>query len=526
MEKQNYQYNQLADTEQAQNNTEPKKKRKWLKIIIWFFGIIIFLVVLFFSTPKFLSMFWGKDNPPPNDQDLLLSVVNIHKDENSYFDLLKLSDVSNGENKTEALIKIEIPKEINDLEYLDSYDWDEGTIINLLKKNNEALQIYSTASTKPSFQYDLTADPSNIDLEMPIISLNKWRQVARISSIKAIYLIKQRKDEEAFNEAMKSIIVGHKIKESKNLPLIVYLVGISIKQAGLETMQILISHTSLSPEILNKFQNELRKYHSINNGDIFRGEYLNQKKGIEYINAGLFGELEKKLAKNSFYYKPNQTLELAANHSRQQIERFNKPCSDKAPIIIDEPKALWKLYFTENAIGKLLSSMAVTALESVRNKKCDIDILVNANDILFALKKYRFEKNTYPDKLENLTDEYTSKLPPDPYSGNNFLYNKDKKIIYSIGKNYNDDGGGNIDKKWYLMDDPSFSYDFTTTQLNENITKKTSEEKNDNISADKDNDGLPDEEEIKLGTNPEKSDTDGDGYTDGEEVSNGYDPFK
>jgi len=132
------------------------------------------------------------------------------------------------------------------------------------------------------------------------------------------------------------------------------------------------------------------------------------------------------------------------------------------------------LYFTENAIGKLLSSLEVSALENVRNKKCNIDVLINANDILFAIKKYRYYKNTYPDKLENLTDEYILQLPPDPYSGNKFLNNNVNKTIYSIGKNYSNDGGGNMNEKWYLMNDPSFSYDFVKTQLIENEISQVS----------------------------------------------------
>jgi hypothetical protein len=44
-------------------------------------------------------------------------------------------------------------------------------------------------------------------------------------------------------------------------------------------------------------------------------------------------------------------------------------------------------------------------------------------------------------------------------------------------------------------------------------------------SPDTDNDGLTDREEVKVyGTNPLNADTDGDGYTDGAEVKGGYNP--
>ncbi len=44
--------------------------------------------------------------------------------------------------------------------------------------------------------------------------------------------------------------------------------------------------------------------------------------------------------------------------------------------------------------------------------------------------------------------------------------------------------------------------------------------------ADSDSDGLLDDLEIKLGTDPNNKDSDSDGYLDGREVFNGYDPLK
>ena len=45
------------------------------------------------------------------------------------------------------------------------------------------------------------------------------------------------------------------------------------------------------------------------------------------------------------------------------------------------------------------------------------------------------------------------------------------------------------------------------------------------ILIDTDGDGLPDDTERRLGTDPRKADTDGDGYEDGAEIRNGYDPL-
>jgi len=43
---------------------------------------------------------------------------------------------------------------------------------------------------------------------------------------------------------------------------------------------------------------------------------------------------------------------------------------------------------------------------------------------------------------------------------------------------------------------------------------------------DYDEDGLSDDEEENIGTDPAKNDTNGDGYSDGQEVADGHDPLK
>ena len=46
-----------------------------------------------------------------------------------------------------------------------------------------------------------------------------------------------------------------------------------------------------------------------------------------------------------------------------------------------------------------------------------------------------------------------------------------------------------------------------------------------NTVVDSDSDTIPDTEEARYGTDPNKADTDGDGYTDADEIKNGYNPL-
>jgi hypothetical protein len=352
------------------NDNKSTRKGKWLKSLIYFFILIASLILLFFLAIFLLHTFKGEDSLPPNDDDLLLYEVNIPENENSYFDLLKLSAALKQGKRIDPLIEIRVAEEIDIMNYLDSYSWDEKNVENLLEENREALDVYNAAAQKENFQFDLTANPLDISYDLPIIGVNSWKQVVRLSSIKAIYLMRQGYQDQAFDEAMRAIIIGDKIEESKNLPRLIYFVGIDIKKMGLETMQVLINLSPLSSEISEKYRHNLRNHYSKNNQDIFRVEYMVAKEALK-------DAIDEMSLKNSYYFKPNQTLELFADFFREQTERLNTPCEKDLPEF-----KVWKpgysifIYFTENVFGKLLLSTNLTSAHT-RDRRCQIDALID-----------------------------------------------------------------------------------------------------------------------------------------------------
>lgn len=416
--------------------------------------LILLLLTLILLAPSLLGIFESKDITMPDDQDLHLTTLTIPETDNSYFDLKKLENNNKLDDST-GKTQVIIPEEINISDFLESYQWDKTQIENLLKKNADALIIYNEAVKKPLYQYYPTADPSKIKLNSSIGSVSSYKNIARISCIKSLYLMQQNRNQEAFEEALKTIILGDKIEKSENANLLIYLIGISIKKAGLETMQVLIKNSSASNDLLNNYQNKIITYAPSNNTDQFKSEYLIQKDANSYIKLGL--SEGKTISKNKFYFKPNETIKLSADLMRQQIDRFKKACSINSPLVVDEPKLSLNLYYTENAVGKLLTAMGAKTISSIRNKKCDTELLLNSTELLFSIKKYQNKENSLPTNLESLIPNYTDILPIDPYSGNPFLYNLKKAMFYSIGSDYTDNGGkDNLQDSWSSMDDPSF----------------------------------------------------------------------
>jgi hypothetical protein len=73
--------------------------------------------------------------------------------------------------------------------------------------------------------------------------------------------------------------------------------------------------------------------------------------------------------------------------------------------------------------------------------------MVRCLRVLLALERYRLDKKAWPAKLEELTPQYLSSVPLDPYDGKALRYRrvKDGVIVYSVGPDGTDDGG-NIDR--------------------------------------------------------------------------------
>lgn len=60
-----------------------------------------------------------------------------------------------------------------------------------------------------------------------------------------------------------------------------------------------------------------------------------------------------------------------------------------------------------------------------------------------ALRLYRIRNGHYPDGLSDLVPDFLAKLPPDPFSGTDFVYRKEGTgfVLYSLGANLTDEGG-------------------------------------------------------------------------------------
>ena len=426
------------------------------KIISIIFSVIV-LVLIVISLPSFLGLF-TKDIIPINDSDLSLQKVTVSDQDNAYFDLIKIEDVIyEPEGRSEDI-----------LDMINQKMWDEKLAEEIVSRNQEAFRYFSKASHKPKFQNPAFANPEDINLNIVFPSLNSWRQMARLSSIRALYLSKQGKDSDAMKEVLNSVYIGQKIQESQ-VSLLEYLVAISIKETGLEAVQNIIASSNLSTDELKKYAQDMNQFYKNEDGfiTVFKGEYYMQSLIIDaFVNGNTeilqsyTGEqshdISQKL-KNNYYFRPNKTKAIFAEHARGAIKNTDKFYGDIQVIEIQKkaPSSFLKAYLTENFIGKTLYDITAHSLFSVNKKKCDEDLLVSVTQTIIAIKAFKNNTGDYPASLGELVPDYLSSVPLDYFDGNPLRYSKEKNILYSVGEDLKDTGG-NIGNNWHRMPDPTF----------------------------------------------------------------------
>jgi len=335
---------------------------------------ILVLVVIVIIIPSLLSIFKGNDIPPVDDSQLQLQIINIPEEENAFYDLNKLYDTE----KHQELISLKnIPKGkqlVSD--YLESDQWDQEILAQLLTDNEDVLQYFTDAAAKGVFQLPEADRQSKISSDMPVTPLNNWREVSRLSGVKAIWLAKNGNDKEALDEALKSIIIGTAIENSQGL-LITHLVGIGIKDSGLDVLQKVISIIPKDSLILPEYKLKLENYQAKGNSAPFITEYLVSKQALDNLEQGRnnpFGAVSKILMKNKFYFKRNLTMSYLFDFYDQLVIEASKDCSEvkkvQNSVVPLEENNLVKMYFTENLVGKYYVEIPDLALNNVLEKKC------------------------------------------------------------------------------------------------------------------------------------------------------------
>jgi hypothetical protein len=89
----------------------------------------------------------------------------------------------------------------------------------------------------------------------------------------------------------------------------------------------------------------------------------------------------------------------------------------------------------------LFLSLITPDFHGLIERKTEIDAEYSLIKLLLALKAYYVEINDLPKRLEELVPIYINRIPEDPFAKKILRYIKSQKIIYSVGKDMEDNHG-------------------------------------------------------------------------------------
>jgi len=437
-------------------------KRKTKKIFI-FVGCLIFI---YFVVIPIVWVVISKDIDPIDDSDLDLKDIYIAKEENAYYDLMKIKDViyyPTGE-KNELILGE------------DENEWDEKIVEEILLKNEEAFQYFDDASQKPYFQDPEWSISKNISSHITVKGLNTFRNIAKLSDTKAKNLVKKGRNVEALEESFKIISIGNKIKSSQ-LPLIEFLVGSSIESIGLKSMTKIVKENNFTKKDLVSYSDKLSKLSSSNEHlkSVMKIEYILMKEllDLEELDRGegmtkyspIFRLINMTMPfndTNKYYYKPNKTKLFFAEQARLDIKQVrDSACDNQYLENIKEDYSLDSTtFFEENFNGRYvfnLSSSSNLSRSWIR-KECQADFLFSAIRLQLLLEAYKKQNGSYPEKVEYLVPEYVEKIEFYPFENDEINYLADKNVIFYKGEdvsNYEEDE----DESFYMKKNLIISLD-------------------------------------------------------------------
>ena len=444
-------YKNLEEIKQGTVYRAPSGPKKGFYLVPITLGTLI--IGLMF-TLLLLNVFWGVDEPPPNDRDLRLSKVEILRENNAFYDFSSAGE------------KLYIPKGKTDvfINMADGKEWDNDFAKELMENNQETFYYFEKALKFPQYQYPPMQDPETFGPDTPVYPLSPIRNIARLNSIGAAYFSQAGKQKDAFEQTIKTIKMGQMLEDSPRGYILEYLTGGAAKEIGLHRLRLMLPSANLSKETLVSYLKQLDSFRPRKEklANLFRMDYANFVNAQKIVDPSMGGDFSSVSASEpwqfefsnakfgglGYFYKFNQTRRIFVEYYRSAIDSAQKDyCSEMEITEVKSlaPSSKLKIIFTENFMGKILHDMAGTIFGPLFYERCKENFSITGTQLLIAIRSYWLEKGVLPNSLEALVPEYIPEAPKDPFNGKPVRYLPEKKIIYSVGKDLKDSNGGQGD---------------------------------------------------------------------------------
>ena len=368
-----------------------------------------------------------------------------------------------------------LPEDISEAlgkKYYEATEEDKQLIGKWLTDNDEVFELVVAGTRKPYYWQHYEGEEM---LSVLLPHLSGFRRLAFSLRWRSRLHAEKGRYEEAFSDIKTCYLFGRHVKGTK-LVLIEQLVGIAIEAIAVENLRSILSEHKIETAILARLQKDFEQM--IEGEDFamsFEGEkmfiydeiqrcFTEDRFGGGHLYLSRIGQISSSgdesaptaqdiileslsspegwgRAVKVLFFHPNK------QQTREAADRFYAYCdtfAQKTPAQIraegiDIQKETMKIIKDNLFLNVLTPALGRAARMGHRHRTN-----VEATITILALQRYKADKDSYPDDLQELvTADYLRRKPMDVYSGKPLVYRKTDEsfILYSIGENFEDDGG-------------------------------------------------------------------------------------
>lgn len=345
------------------------------------------------------------DQKRVNDSDLAFATITVPEADNAYPYLDKLSDEvkyprysgERAEDKERFLGAL-----------IDHAVWNGDVAAEVLAGNETALADFRKAAEKSIYLNPQLGFESSklINVYGRFPDYTAIQETAELMGINAMALVKDGKDNDGLDEALRIVKVGYLLEHAPRGFMFDYVNAMRIKNIGLKTVEAVVRVGRYTANERAAYAAELAKYQ--NDGTetepFWKGTYALQNSIITLVATGGMSQAQAIVTDGaytpnledlmldflrqypSYYFYPNETRNILASLTRDQIassqtscDRVNNQAEEESDDVIgDDIRSV----FIRNAVGKVMIQ-DVHSLSSIKTKMCkevqlleDITVLI------------------------------------------------------------------------------------------------------------------------------------------------------
>jgi hypothetical protein len=375
-----------------------------------------------------------------DDSDLIPMRTEVPVESNAFWTLLKATNElywpKSQDNKLSDLSK--------------NTNWDDSLAAEVVEKNHAYLDWFDKSFQQP---FLLVPGPKTFAEEDSY--LDGWKAISRVESIRGEVLFRAHDEKAAFGSTLKIIKFGQRAENSGG-PIIHYLVGATIKTVGLQRIQQMTVQTTLPEADLMGLIRELDSLGSNKEGltNALKVEYQTQRKLLDDFARGKTAatnsgeQMMISIGMTPFFNATRTKMEFAQS-ARVIRDGMSKPFAEipwsDLPVV-ETNRSILKRLIKGNVVGDILFDLLGPSSKGFSKRKSREAVSVTATQLLLALKICKMRHDKLPESLSELAPEFFPQVPLDDFDGKPFRYLPGKKLIYSIGPDLKDSGGGGFHK--------------------------------------------------------------------------------